>query len=157
MDEFLYVLKLRLMDHLMPQELNEQIALYEDYINEEIAGGKTLEQVMRKLGDPEKVAEMIIAHKNGEESSEQEETPVQEASGGTEEQPREHRKRPGEMTAEEINEQVYNPERGFHAEFKENEGWDIRLGRLKLNSWYGTLIILGIVLVVFILISELTH
>ncbi len=61
------------------------------------------------------------------------------------------------MTAEEINEQVYNPERGFHAEFKENEGWDIRLGRLKLNSWYGTLIILGIVLVVFILISELTH
>ena len=60
-DEFLYVLKLRLMDHLMPQELDEQIALYENYINEEMAGGKTLEQVMRKLGDPEKVAEMIIA------------------------------------------------------------------------------------------------
>ena len=59
--------------------------------------------------------------------------------------------------ADEINEQVHNPERGFHAEFKENEGWDIRLGKVKLNSWYGTLIILGIVLAVFILFSELTH
>lgn len=151
MDEFLYVLKLRLMDHLMPQDLDEQIALYENYINQEIAGGKTLEQVMRKLGDPEKVADMIIAHKKGEDNSEQEETRKEEG------QSREHMKRAGEMTAEEINEQVYNPERGFHAEFKENEGWDIRLGKLKLNSWYGTLIILGIVLVVFILISELTH
>lgn len=148
MDEFLYVLKLRLMDHLMPQELDEQIALYENYINEEIAGGKTLEQVMRKLGDPEKVAEMIIAHKQG--GDDQEKFPEPEELQKVE-------KRPGEMTAEEINEQVYNPEHGFHAEFKENEGWDIRLGRLKLNSWYGTLIILGVVLVVFILISELTH
>ncbi len=58
---------------------------------------------------------------------------------------------------EEINEQIKNPGRGFHAEFKENEGWDVRLGKLKLNSWYGTLIILGIVLAVSILYSELTH
>lgn len=149
MDEFLYVLKMQLMDYLMPQELDEQIALYEDYINQEIAGGKTLEQVMRKLGDPVEVAGMIIAHKRGDDA---EKGPVQHPEETLREE-----KKPGEMTAEEINEQVYNPEHGFHAEFKENEGWDIRLGRLKLNSWYGTLIILGIVLVVFILISELTH
>lgn len=60
------------------------------------------------------------------------------------------------MTAEEINAQIQNPEHGFHAEFKENEGWDVRLGKLKLNTWYGTLIILGIVLAVFILFSELS-
>ncbi|MCD8151216.1 MAG: hypothetical protein LUE92_17045 [Clostridiales bacterium] len=59
-------------------------------------------------------------------------------------------------TAEEINAQIQNPEHGFHAEFKENEGWDIRFGRLKLNTWYGTLIILGIVLAVFILFSEMS-
>ena len=153
MDEFLYVLKLRLMDHLMPQELDEQIALYENYINEEMAGGKTLEQVMRKLGDPEKVAEMIIVHKKGEDTPEEEELPEEEAG----ETAQERMKRLGEMSADEINEQVHNPERGFHAEFKENEGWDIRLGKVKLNSWYGTLIILGIVLAVFILFSELTH
>jgi len=58
-------------------------------------------------------------------------------------------------TAEEINAQIQNPEHGFHAEFKEGEGWDIRFGGLKLNTWYGTLIILGIVLAVFILFSEL--
>lgn len=149
MDEFLYVLKLRLMDSLMPQEVNEQIALYENYINQEIAGGKTLEQVMRKLGDPEKVAEMIVAHKRGEDTAEEE--------AGAEEETQEYEKRPGEMTAAEINEHVHNPEHGFHAEFRENEGWDIRLGKLKLNSWYGTLIILGVVLAVFILFSELTH
>ena len=149
MDEFLYVLKMQLMDDLMPQELDEQIALYEDYINREVAGGKTMEQVMRKLGDPVKVAGMIIAHKRGDDEAGE--------SVQQQKEPEREEKRPGEMTAEEINEQVYNPEHGFHAEFKENKGWDIRLGRLKLNSWYGTLMILGIVLVVFILVSELTH
>lgn len=59
------------------------------------------------------------------------------------------------QTEAEINERIQNPEHGFHAEFKENEGWDIRLGKLKLNTWYGTLIILGVVLGVFVLLSIL--
>lgn len=142
MDDFLYILKLQLMDRLTPKEVDEQIALYEDYINEEIAGGKTLEQVMRKLGDPSKVADMIVDHYAQMQQQKKEE----------EEQKRESFRN---MTADEINEQIENPEHGFHAEFKENEGWDVRLGKVKLNTWYGTLIILGIVLVVFILISEL--
>ncbi|MCC8081129.1 MAG: DUF1700 domain-containing protein [Lachnospiraceae bacterium] len=142
MNEFLNVLKLNLMDRLTPAELNEQVALYENYINEQLAGGKTLEQVMRKLGDPEKVADMIVKHYGGQESEKTEQT-----------------NRAGrifrDMTTDEINEQIQNPDRGIHAEFKENEGWDVRLGKLKLNTWYGTLIILGIVLVVFVLFSEL--
>ncbi len=60
-------------------------------------------------------------------------------------------------TADEINAQIRNPDHGLHAEFKEGEGWDVRLGKLKLNTWYGTLIILGIVLAVFILFSELSR
>ena len=184
MDDFLYVLKLQLMDRLMPQELEEQIALYENYINEEIAGGKSLEQVMRKLGDPVKVADMIIAHKNQEDvhqieknsgqdisetKDESEERNVSETknedvsqegmkNSQVKDQDVKKDKSSREfMTAEEINRQIQNPEHGFHAEFKENEGWDIRLGKLKLNSWYGTLIILGIVLVIFVLFSELTR
>lgn len=142
MDDFLYILKLQLMDRLTPKEVDEQIALYEDYINEEIAGGKTLEQVMRKLGDPSKVADMIVDHY---------------AQMRQEKEEKENQKREifRNKTADEINEQIQNPDHGFHAEFKENEGWDVRLGKVKLNTWYGTLIILGIVLVVFILISEL--
>ena len=50
---------------------------------------------------------------------------------------------------------VMNPGRGIKAEFKENEGWDIRLGKLKLNSWYGTLLILLIVLVVASLLKQI--
>ena len=63
----------------------------------------------------------------------------------------------GNMTAEEINANVQNPEHGFHAEFIENEGWDVRLGKLKLNTWYGTLIILGAVLGISVLISIIMH
>ena len=63
----------------------------------------------------------------------------------------------GNMTAEEINANVQNPEHGFHAEFIENEGWDVRLGKLKLNTWYGTLIILGAVLGISVLISTIMH
>lgn len=142
MNEFLNVLKLNLMDHLTPAELDEQIALYESYIDEQLAGGKTPEQVMRKLGAPEKVADMIVEHYAGQEPE------------NTEPQNRAGRIFRG-MTTDEINEQIQNPDRGIHAEFKENDGWDVRLGKLKLNTWYGTLIILGIVLVVFVLFSEL--
>jgi len=142
MNEFLYVLKLQLMDRLTPDELNEQIALYENYINEQIAAGKTMEQVMRKLGDPEKVADMIVEHYAGTDAEKEE--PQQKTE-------RFFRS----LTADEINDQIQNPEHGIHAEFKENEGWDVRLGKFKLNTWYGTLIILGIVLVLFVLFSEL--
>ncbi|MCD7981641.1 MAG: hypothetical protein LUF32_04895 [Clostridiales bacterium] len=151
MNEFLSVLKIKLMDRLPPAELEEQLALYEDYIKEQLAGGKTSEQVLRKLGDPAKVADLILEHCDG--------------AGLQGEQPCGGEQQTGcagcdfcgekEMTAEEINKQIQNPEHGIHAEFKENEGWDVRLGGLKLNTWYGTLIILGIVLVIFVLISEL--
>jgi len=118
MDDFLYILKLQLEGRLSDEQITDQMHIYEDYIQEQLAGGKTMEQVMRKLGDPEKVAD---------------------------------------MTADEINANVQNPEHGFHAEFIENEGWDVRIGKLKLNTWYGTLIILGAVLGISILISEIMH
>lgn len=142
MDDFLYILKLQLMDRLTPEQIDDQMVLYQNYIEEQIAGGKTLEQVMRKLGDPAKVADMIVDY--------------YEKQAKLKEQ-REAKEQIGNMTAQEINDQIQNPEHGFHAEFKENEGWDVRLGKLKLNTWYGTLIILGVVLLVFVLISELTH
>ncbi|MEI3338865.1 MAG: hypothetical protein V8R80_02000 [Eubacterium sp.] len=141
MDDFLYILKLQLMDRLTPAQIDDQILLYQNYIEEQVASGKTLEQVMRKLGDPVKIADLIVEdyEKRAKAQKRQDE-----------------REKMKQMTAEEINAQIKNPEHGFHAEFKENEGWDVRLGKLKLNTWYGTLLILAIVLVVFILISELT-
>ena len=115
MDDFLYILKLQLMDRLTPEQIDDQMVLYQNYIEEQIAGGKTLEQVMRKLGDPARVADMIVDH--------------YEKQAKLQEQ-KEAKEKLGNMTAREINDQIQNPEHGFHAEFKENEGWDIRLGKL---------------------------
>ena len=65
--------------------------------------------------------------------------------------------KPARYIGNEVNMVRKNPEHGFHAEFIENEGWDVRIGKLKLNTWYGTLIILGVVLGISILISEIMH
>ena len=45
----------------------------------------------------------------------------------------------------------------FMRNLSKNEGWDVRLGKLKLNTWYGTLIILGAVLGISVLISIIMH
>ena len=134
MDDFLYILKLQLEGRLSDDQITDQMHIYEDYIQEQVAGGKTMEQVMRKLGDPAKVADMIVEHYEKLEKQQQRESI-------------------GNMTAEEINANVQNPEHGFHAELIENVGFDVRLGKLKLNTWYGTLIILGAVLGISVLIS----
>ena len=138
MDVCFYILKLQLEGRLSDDQITDQMHIYEDYIQEQVAGGKTMEQVMRKLGDPAKVADMIVEHYEKLEKQQQRESI-------------------GNMTAEEINANVQNPEHGFHAEFIENEGWDVRLGKLKLNTWYGTLIILGAVLGISVLISTIMH
>lgn len=138
MDDFLYILKLQLEDRLSDDQITDQMHIYEDYIQEQVAGGKTMEQVMRKLGDPAKVADMIVEHYEKLEKQKQYDDI-------------------GKMTAEEINANIQNPEHGFHAEFIENEGWDVRFGKLKLNTWYGTLIILGAVLGISVLISIIMH
>ena len=93
MDDFLYILKLQLEGRLSDEQITDQMHIYEDYIQEQLAGGKTMEQVMRKLGDPEKVADMIVEHYEKLERQQQ-------------------RENIGSMTADEINANVQNPEHG---------------------------------------------
>ncbi len=145
MEDFLTILKLQLMDRLEPDDLEEQLQMYRDYINDQLEQGRTMDQVLAKLGDPEKVADLIVEH-DDKVHQQQEEF-----------KRREWERWSKDMSVDEINAQIENPpgDMGIHAEYKENEGWDVRLGKLKLNAWYGTLIILGIVLVIFILISQL--
>ena len=137
MDDFLYALKMELDGKLTDDQIAYQLDLYRDYIIKDMRKNKTEEQVLRKLGDPVLICKLIVEsyEKREKENKKQERRMTQ--------------------TEAEINERIQNPEHGFHAEFKENEGWDIRLGKLKLNTWYGTLIILGVVLGVFVLLSIL--
>lgn len=142
MDDFLYVLQCELEEKLTGEQILYQLNLYRKYMSEQMAEGKTEAQVLQKLGDPTVVAQKVMeAYENKEK---------QEAA-----QRGNALKDPFPLTAEEMNAQIKNPEWGFHLQFEENKGWDIRLGKLKLNSWYGTLIILGVVLVIFILFSYL--
>ncbi|GEM_PF-2115095 len=142
MDDFLYVLQCELEEKLTGEQILYQLNLYRKYMSEQMAEGKTEAQVLQKLGDPTVVAQKVMeAYENKEK---------QEAA-----QRGNALKDPFPLTAEEMNAQIKNPEWGFHLQFEENKGWDIRLGKLKLNSWYGTLIILGVVLVIFILLSYL--
>lgn len=142
MDDFLYVLQCELEEKLTGEQILYQLNLYRKYMSEQMAEGKTEAQVLQKLGDPTVVAQKVMeAYENKEK---------QEAA-----QRGNALKDPFPLTAEEMNAQIKNPEWGFHLQFEENKGWDIRLGKLKLNSWYGTLIILGVVLVLFILLSYL--
>ena len=142
MDDFLYVLQCELEEKLTGEQILYQLNLYRKYMSEQMAEGKTEGQVLQKLGDPTVVAQKVMeAYENKEK---------QEAA-----QRGNALKDPFPLTAEEMNAQIKNPEWGFHLQFEENKGWDIRLGKLKLNSWYGTLIILGVVLVIFILLSYL--
>lgn len=137
MDDFLYALKMELDGKLTDDQIAYQLDLYRNYIIEEMNKNKTEEQVLRKLGDPVLICKLIV---KSYEKREKENKKTQRWMTQTE---------------AEINEQIRNPEHGFHAEFRENEGWDIRLGKLKLNTWYGTLIILGVVLGVFVILSIL--
>ena len=142
MDDFLYVLQCELEEKLTGEQILYQLNLYRKYMSEQMAEGKTEAQVLQKLGDPTVVAQKVMeAYENKEK---------QEAA-----QRGNALKDPFPLTAEEMNAQIKNPEWGFHLQFEENKGWDIRLGKLKLTSWYGTLIILGVVLVIFILLSYL--
>ena len=140
MDDFLYALKLELEDKVTEDQMIEQLNLYREYIMTEMNNGKSLEQVLRKLGDPALIAKLIV------ESYEKREK---------QERHKDNWDMMASMTAEEINAKIKNPEHGIRAEFIPDKGWDVRLGKLKLNSWYGTLIILGVVLAAFVLLSTI--
>ena len=82
MDDFLYILKLQLEGRLSDDQITDQMHIYEDYIQEQVAGGKTMEQVMRKLGDPAKVADMIVEHYEKLEKQQQRESIGNMTAGG---------------------------------------------------------------------------
>ncbi len=159
MDDFLYLLKMELDGRIPEGELPKQISLYENYINEHLADGQPLESVLRTLGDPSDIAAKIIEAYEKKAAAAGQGALDGVADGQERVRPSERVLPKGDLdtdsTAEDINKLVMNPGRGIKAEFKENEGWDIRLGRLKLNSWYGTLLILLVVVVIASLIQQL--
>ena len=43
---------------------------------------------------------------------------------------------------------------GFHADYSQDRGWDIRVGGFKLNSWYGKLLMVAAAVLVIVVVAN---
>ncbi len=124
--EFLEELRLALQGNVNQVQVNENLRYYENYIIEESRKGKTEEAVIAELGNPRLIARTIID--------------TSEHVGNAYD----------ESYYEDPKEEKHTHQKGFHINQEENGSWDIRYGRFKINSWYGAL--LGIIVLIAILI-----
>jgi len=69
--EFLEGLRRSVSGGLDPQEVNEHIRYYSDYIDSQIRGGVTEEEVMRSLGEPRLIAKTLLGMEGGETVTEE--------------------------------------------------------------------------------------
>jgi len=115
-------------------DISDNINYYNTYFLEQERHGRTEAEVIEELGDPRLIAKTIIGVQDDDDEPV---TGSYDSETGTYE----------EHTSEEYS----GSRRGLHAELNSN-GWDVRFGRFKLNSWYGYLFI-GVV--VFAVLSVL--
>lgn len=70
--EYISCIEKALVGKISPQELQDIVQYYRDYIDMEIRKGKTQKEVLDDLGDPRLLAKTIVAaHGRGEQSYEQ--------------------------------------------------------------------------------------
>lgn len=134
--EFLDKLKAALEGELSHLEITYQLEYYNGYINEEIKKGVPEESVIDALGDPRLIAKTIIDTKNTSgiryEDYHYEDNDGKQNNYGN-----------GKAAS-----------KGFHATYDEQEGWDVRYGNLKLNTWYFKLI--GMILLITLVVTILS-
>jgi len=129
-ETFLRELRIALQGQISQVKVNENLAYYENYIIEQSRKGRTEEQVIEELGNPRLIAKTII-----------DTTDVLYNSSQWEEE-------------KETEQNVYGNEKGFHFNFDEKTGWDIRYGKFKINSWYGYVIIACLVILILVIIAR---
>ena len=127
--KFLQELQLALQGQLSQTAVNENIRYYDNYIMEEIQKGNSEEAVVERLGNPRLIAKTLID--------------TTEQFGGT---------AGGEFQSEDYKETESG--RGFRAGYSQERGWDIRLGGLKLNSWYGKLLLVVVAVLVIVVVAN---
>lgn len=124
-NEFVSTLRGVLTGEVPASVVEDNVRYYDSYISQEIASGKSEREVMESLGDPRLIARTIID--------------TQRQQGGYEEQPSYTREEP-------------EREKGFHAEFNDEGGVDIKYRRFNFNTWYGKLLITAVVVLVLVLV-----
>ncbi len=124
--EFLNILQVTLDGEVSQDVIDENLLYYNNYIDDEIRKGKKEIDILQLLGEPRLIAKTII-----ETSSVTKSTSTYTYSNETED-----------------NMQDKTNQKGFHASYDEHEGWDLRYGRFKINSWYGKMILIVVLCVV---------
>lgn len=130
--EFLQELQAALQGEMSQSSINGHIKYYQNYIIEEVQKGQTEEDVIRGMGNPRLIAKTLI------DTSEQFGESVGE-----------------EYYSENYSHETYKKGKGFHANYSETDGWDVRFGKLKLNSWYGKLLLIFLAITVIVIAAQL--
>ena len=127
--DFLQELRFALQGQSSQEAVNDNIRYYDNYIMEEVQKGNSEEAVVERLGNPRLIAKTLIDTKK--------------QFGRTEE-------------SEYYSESYRQAEtgKGLHAGYSQDKGWDIRLGGLKLNSWYGKLLLAAIAIFIIVIVAN---
>ncbi len=128
--EFLHELQVALQGELDQAAVNDNIKFYDNYIMEESRKGRSEEEVIGQLGNPRLIAKTLI-----------------DTSG----KPGASR---GQYYSEEYGQFGSGASRGFRADYSEQDGWDVRFGRFKLNSWYGKLLMVMIAVLLIVVVAN---
>lgn len=130
-EEFLKELQQALQGQISDEEMIGHLEYYNTYISQEIRNGKTQQEILEKLGNPRLIAKSILDAKKASDESQNYEYEYE-----------------NQKTDDKTDENV----KGFHVEYDEAAGWDIRYGKVKLNSWYFGLFVLIILCIIFFVV-----
>ncbi len=113
--------------------INDTINYYNRYISDEVNAGKTEEEVLKGLGSGNVIAKTVIA-------SEQ----AKSGEGGFS-----YDSSDSSSYGNQYSDSYAGKEKGLHMSMDSDGNMDIQYGSFKLNSWYGKL--LGLLLVILVI------
>ena len=127
-NEFVSTLRGVLSGEVPAAVVEDNVRYYDNYISQEIAGGKSEREVLDALGDPRLIAKTIIDTQGSQEG-------YSDYYGSAYD------------SADEA-----EREKGFHAEMNDQGGVDIKYKSFNFNTWYGKLLIIVVAILVLALI-----
>jgi len=130
-EEFLKELQQMLQGEIPNEEMMGHLEYYNSYIIEEVKKGRIESEVIQTLGNPRLIAKSIL-----------------DATKASDDDTYEY-----ENTEYDTDEKENT--KGFQANYNEQNGWDIRYGKIKLNSWYFILFVILIILLIFFVVFNL--
>jgi hypothetical protein len=131
--EFLNILKEALEGEVSQETINENINYYSNYIDGEMSKGKSETEILQQLGEPRLIAKTII-ETNSIAKNNRTYTYSNESDNTSDEDPK---------------------RKGFNAGYDNQNGWDIRFGNLKLNTWYGKMLLIIFVVIIICVVGRI--